>query len=361
MIRPIDRRTFLAGSAAAGLTLASGPFRGASAADPLKIGFIYVGPVGDFGWTHGHDMGRKAVEAKFGDAVKTTYVENVAEGPDAERVIRKLAADGNKMIFTTSFGYMEATLKVAKQFPKVYFEHATGFKTAPNVSVYNSRFYQGRAVVGHIAGSLTKTGKIGYIASVPIPEVVMGINATAIAARKVRPDAEVKVVWINSWYDPGKEGDAAKALIDQGVDIMTQHTDSPAPLQIAEQRGILGFGQASDMKAYAPKAQLSAIVDVWAPYYIQRVQDVIDGKWTSKDTWDGLKEGTLEMAPYGDAVPEALRAEADKIKAGIIDGTYDCFAGPIKDQAGELKVAEGKSLADGDLLGMKWYVEGVSA
>ncbi|RJF94682.1 BMP family ABC transporter substrate-binding protein [Oleomonas cavernae] len=360
MIRPINRRTFL-GTAAAGLTLAASPLRGASAADPLKIGFVYVGPVGDFGWTHGHDIGRKAIEAKFGDKVKTTFVESVAEGPDAERVIRQLASSGNKLIFTTSFGYMEPTLKVAKSFPKVMFEHATGFKTAPNVSVYNSRFYEGRAIVGHIAGSLTKTGKIGYIASVPIPEVVMGINATAIAARKVRPDAEVKVVWVNSWYDPGKEGDAAKALIDQGVDIMTQHTDSPAPLQIAEQRGILGVGQASDMKNFAPKAQLTAIVDEWGPYYVERTQAMLDGTWKTSDTWHGLKEGFLSMAPYGDAVPEALRKEADDIKAGIIAGTYLPFAGPIKDQKGEVKIPEGKSIPDGDLLGMNWYVEGVQA
>lgn len=360
MIRPINRRTFL-GTAAAGLTLAASPFRGASAADPLKIGFVYVGPVGDFGWTHGHDIGRKAIEAKFGDLVKTTFVESVAEGPDAERVIRQLASTGNRLIFTTSFGYMEPTLKVAKTFPKVMFEHATGFKTAPNVSVYNSRFYEGRAIVGHIAGSLTKTGKIGYIASVPIPEVVMGINATAIAARKVRPDAEVKVIWVNSWYDPGKEGDAAKALIDQGADIITQHTDSPAPLQIAEQRGVLGVGQASDMKSFAPKAQLTAIIDEWGPYYVERTQALLDGTWKTSDTWHGLKEGFLTMAPYGDAVPEALRVEADAIKAGIIAGTYNCFAGPIKDQKGEIKVPEGKSIPDGELLGMNWYVEGVSA
>ncbi|PWR23953.1 BMP family ABC transporter substrate-binding protein [Zavarzinia compransoris] len=362
MIRPLDRRTFLAGTAAAaGLTLASGPFKAASAADPLKIGFVYVGPIGDFGWTHGHDLGRKAVETKFGDKVKTTYVENVAEGPDAERVIRKLAADGNKLIFTTSFGYMEPTLKVAKTFPNVFFEHATGFKTAPNVSVYNSRFYEGRAVVGHLAGSLTKTGKIGYIASVPIPEVVMGINATAIWARKVRPDAEVKVVWINSWYDPGKEGDAAKALIDQGVDIITQHTDSPAPLQIAEQRGVLGVGQASDMKAFAPKSQLTAIVDEWGPYYVERTQAVLDGAWKTSDTWHGLKEGFLTLSPYGDAVPEALRASADAIKNGIIDGSIHPFTGPIKNDKGEIKVADGAKLSDGDMLGMNWYVEGVSA
>ena len=361
MIRRIDRRTFIAGSAAAGLTLAAGPFNTARAADPLKIGFVYVGPIGDFGWTHGHDLGRKAVEEKFGDMVKTTYVENVAEGPDAERVIRKLAADGNKLIFTTSFGYMEPTLKVAKQFKNTYFEHATGFKTAPNVSVYSSRFYEGRAVVGHLAGSLSKTGKIGYIASVPIPEVVRGINATAIAARKVNPEAEVKVVWINSWYDPGKEGDAAKALIDQGVDFMTQHTDSPAPLQIAEQRGILGVGQASDMKAFAPTAQVTAIIDEWGPYYIERAQAVLDGTWATANTWHGLKEGFLSLAPYSSAVSETLAAECEAIKAGIIDGSLHPFAGPIKDQKGEVKVAEGSALSDGDLLGMDWYVEGVSA
>jgi basic membrane protein A len=360
MLFTMNRRRFLQATAATGLVASQG-IVSAWAAEPLKIGFVYVGPIGDYGWTHGHDLGRKAVEAKFGNKVKTTYVESVAEGPDAGRVIRQLAQQGHGLIFTTSFGYMEQTLRVAKQFPKLKFEHATGYKTAENVSAYNSRFYEGRAVVGHIAGKLTKTGKIGYVASVPIPEVVMGINATALAARKVRPDAEVRVVWVNSWFDPAKEADAAKALIDQGVDIMTQHTDSPAPLQVAEGRGILGFGLASDMKTYAPKAQLSAILDLWGDYYIGRVQAVLDGTWKSQSIWYGFKEKMLAMAPYGEAVPEALRQEADAIIAGTINGSYYAFTGPIKNQKGEVVVQDGARMSDADLLKMNWYVEGVTA
>ena len=256
MMCHLNRRRFLQADCSHGLAASQG-IVSVWAAEPLKIGFVYVGPIGDYGWTHGHDLGRKAVEAHFGDRVKTTYVESVAEGPDAERVMRQLVQQGHGLIFTTSFGYMEQTLRVAKQFPKLKFEHATGYKTAANMSAYNARFYEGRAVVGDIAGTLTRTGKIGYVASMPIPEVVMGINATALAARKVRPDASVRVVWVHTWFDPAKEADAARALIDQGVDIMTQHTDSPAPLQVAESRGILGFGVASDMKTYAPRAQLS--------------------------------------------------------------------------------------------------------
>ncbi len=280
-----------------------------------KVGFVYVGPIGDHGWSYQHDQGRLALEKELD--VKTTYVESVPEGADAERVIRQLAADGNEVIFTTSFGYMNPTLKVAKKFPKIKFEHATGYKRSANVSTYSGRFYEGRAILGTIAGKMTKSNIIGYVASFPIPEVIRGIDAMTIAARKVNPDVTVKVVWVNSWFDPGKEGDAAKALIDQGADIITQHTDSPAPLQVAEKRGVYGFGQASDMKAFAPKAQLTAIIDDWAPYYIDRVKAAMDGSWESKDTWDGLKPGMVVMAPYGDAVPEDVREMADKVKASI--------------------------------------------
>jgi len=360
MLCNMKRRRFLQATVATGLVTSQG-IVSVWAAEPLKIGFVYVGPIGDYGWTHGHDTGRKAVETHFGNKVKTTYVERVAEGPDAERVIRQLAQQDHGLIFTTSFGYMEQTLRVAKQFPQRKFEHATGYKTAANMSAYNSRFYEGRAVVGHIAGKLTKTGKIGYVASVPIPEVVMGINATALAARKVRPDAEVRVVWVHTWFDPAKEADAAKALIDHGVDIMTQHTDSPAPLQVAESRGILGFGQASDMKTYAPRAQLSAMLDLWGDYYIGRVQAVLDGTWKSQSIWYGFKEKMLAMAPYGEAVPEALRQEADAIIAGTINGSYHAFTGPIKNQKGEVMVQDGARMSDDDLLKMNWYVEGVTA
>ncbi len=360
MINRVTRRQFLAGTAATAGALSLTGTR-AFAQDPTKVAFVYVGPIGDHGWTHGHHLGLEAVEHHFGDQVETTYVENVDEGPDAERVIRQLAAGGNELIFTTSFGFMNPTLRVAKQFRKTKFEHATGYQTAPNVSVYNARFHEGRAVCGTIAGHMSKSGVIGYIASFPIPEVVMGINALALAAQKVRPDAEVKVVWVNSWYDPGKEGDAAKALIDQGADIICQHTDSPAPLQVAESRGVWGFGQASDMSAYAPRAQLTSIMDDWSGYYVKRTQDVIDDNWKSGSIWWGLKEGMVKMAPYGDEVPDNVRAEADAVHQGLIDGSLHPFTGPIESVDGEVKVAAGETMSDADLLKIKWYVKGVDA
>lgn len=352
------KRVFIR-AAAATLVAAGLALGAANAQDVTRVGFIYVGPIGDHGWTYRHDVARRAIEAEFGDAVETTYVESVAEGADAERVIRNLAQRGNDLIFTTSFGFMNPTAKVASQFPDVKFEHATGYKQADNLATYSARFYEGRAVIGTIAGHMTKSGIIGYIASFPIPEVVRGINAFTIAMRKVNPDAEVKVVWVNSWYDPGKEGDAAKALIDQGADILAQHTDSPAPLQVAEQRGVYAFGQASDMKAFAPKAQLTAIVDDWDPYYIERTRAVMEGTWKSHDVWYGLKEGMVQMAPYGDAVPQEVRDAADAVKNAIIDGSLHPFQGPIRNQAGEVVVAEGEVVSDADLLGMNWYVEGV--
>ena len=327
--------------------------------EPTKVGFVYVGPIGDHGWTYRHDIGRQAIEAELGDAVETSYVESVSEGPDAERVIRQLAADGHDLIFTTSFGFMNPTMKVAKQFPDVKFEHATGYKRADNVSTYLARFYEGRAIIGTIAGRMTKTNTIGYIGSFPIPEVIRGINAFTLAMRRVNPEAEVKVVWVNTWYDPGKEADAAKTLIDQGADIITQHTDSPAPLQVAEERGIYAFGQASDMAAFAPKAQLTSIIDDWDPYYIERAKAVVEGTWESSDVWYGIKDGMVKMADYGDAVPADVAAEADAIEAAIVDGTLHPFAGPINNQAGEQVVAEGEVISDEDLLKMDWYVEGV--
>jgi basic membrane protein A len=352
----MNSKTTLPGIKAAAIAVAL-LISGSASAEDSVAGFVYVGPVGDHGWSYQHNEGRKAVEKELG--VKTSYVESVAEGADAERVIRKLAAAGNKIIFTTSFGYMNPTNKVAKQFPKVKFEHATGYKRGKNVSTYSGRYYEGRAVIGTIAGMMTKSNTIGYIASFPIPEVIRGINAMTLAARKVNPDVVVKVVWVNSWFDPGKEGDATKALVDQGADIIAQHTDSPAPLQVAEARGVYAFGQASDMKAFAPKAQLTAIVDNWKTYYVNRVKAAMDGNWESGDTWDGLKAGMVVMAPYGDAVPADVRAAADKIRDGIIDGSLHPFAGPINNQAGEEITKAGATIPDGDLLGMNWYVEGV--
>ncbi|MBL4667309.1 MAG: BMP family ABC transporter substrate-binding protein [Sneathiella sp.] len=324
-----------------------------------KVGFIYVGPVGDHGWTYRHDIGRQAVVKALGSNVKTIFVESVKEGPDSERVIRKMAADGYKIIFTTSFGFMNPTLKVAKQFPNVKFEHATGYKRTDNVSTYSGRFYEGRYVVGKIAGKMTKTNIIGYIGSFPIPEVVRGINAAALAARSVNPDVQIKVAWVNTWYDPGKEGDAAKALIDQGADIILQHTDSPAPLQVAESRGVWAVGQASDMGHFAPKAQLTAIIDNWDKYYIARTKAALDGSWKSIDTWAGLKDGMVALAEFNEAIPADVVKLANETKAGIIDGSIHPFAGPFNKQDGTLAVAAGENLDDGTLLGMSWYVEGV--
>jgi simple sugar transport system substrate-binding protein len=332
----------------------------AFADDPVKVAFVYVGPVGDHGWTYRHDIGRQAVEAEFGDQVETTYVESVSEGADAERVIRELAASGNDIIFTTSFGYMNPTVKVATQFPDVRFEHATGYKRDDNVSTYAARFYEGRYVIGRIAAQMTQSNIIGYIGSFPIPEVVRGINSFTLAMRALNPDAVVKVVWVSSWYDPGKEAEAAAALIDQGADIIVQHTDSTAPLQAAQSAGAHGFGQASDMAAFAPAAQLTSIVDNWDGYYIDRVRQVIEGTWESEDTWGGINTGMVELAPYNaDVLSPEIIADAEATAAGISNGSIVPFAGPIRNQAGEEQVAEGESLGDGDLLGMNWYVEGV--
>ncbi len=345
----------LAGAVAVvGSLLAAGT---ASAED--KVGFVYVGPVGDHGWTYRHDIGRQAVQKALGDKVKTTFVESVKEGPDSERVIRQMAAQGHKIIFTTSFGFMNPTLKVAKQFPNVKFEHATGYKRSKNVSTYSGRFYEGRYVIGKIAGKMTKSNVIGYVGSFPIPEVVRGINAVALAAKSVNPDIQIKIAWVNTWYDPGKEGDAAKALIDQGADIILQHTDSPAPLQVAESRGVWAVGQASDMHHFAPKAQLTAIIDNWDKYYVERTKAALDGSWKSGDTWAGLKSGMVELSKYNEAIPADVVKLAEETRKGIIDGSIKPFAGPFNKQDGTEAVAAGKELDDGVLLGMDWYVEGV--
>ena len=350
----MNRRTLFSLVTGAALALTAS----AVAAEPVKVGFVYVGPVGDHGWTYRHDIGRKAIEIALGDKVKTSFVESVKEGPDAERVIQQLAASGHKLIFTTSFGFMNPTVKVAKRNPDTMFEHATGYKRDKNVSTYAARFYEGRYVIGQIAGKMSKSNIVGYVASFPIPEVVRGINAFLLGAHSVNPDITIKVVWVNTWYDPGKEGDAAKALIDQGADIITQHTDSPAPLQVAQNRGVLGFGQASDMIAFAPKAQLTSIVDNWDNYYVARAKAVVDGTWTSQDTWDGLKEGMVEMAPYTN-MPDDVAAAAKKTADAIASGALHPFKGPIMDQSGKVVVKEGEHLGDEELLKMNWYVKGV--
>src|SRR6266849_1779968 len=261
----------------------------ASAADKLKVGFIYLGPIGDLGWTYQHELARQAVVKEFGDKIETTFLENVPEGPDAERAIEQLVRAGNKLIFTTSFGYMEPTLKVAKKYPNVHFEHATGYKRDANMSSYSARWYQGRYIQGIIAAKMSKSGVLGYIGSFPIPEVVSGINSTILGAQSINPNIKVKIIWANTWFDPGKEADAAKALVDQGADIIMQHTDSPAAMEIAASRGIYAFGQDSDMIKFGPKAQLTAVTNNWAPYYDERVKAERAGTWKSEDTWGGLE------------------------------------------------------------------------
>ncbi len=332
---------------------------GVAHADPLKVGFVYVGPIGDHGWSYEHNQGRLSVEKEFGDKVKTTYVESVPEGADAQRVINQLAAKGHDLIFTTSFGYMNPTIQVAKKHPKVHFEHATGYKRSKNVATYSGRLYEGRHVAGLIAGKMTKTNIIGYVASFPIPEVIRGINAVAIAARSVNPDVKVKVVWVSSWFDPGKESTAANTLIDQGADIIMQHTDSPAPVQTAQKRGVWALGQASNMSSFGPKAHLTAIIDNWSPYYIARTKAVMDGTWKSGDTWGGFKSGMVEMAPYNSAIPADVVNLAETARKGIISGSVHAFTGPIKDQSGKIVIADGKVADDGMLAGMNFYVEGV--
>ncbi len=344
----------LAASAAAIVSVAAP----AAAQDKTKACFVHVGSKTDGGWTQAHDIGRQKLQEHFGDKIETPYLENVPEGPDAERAIERMARSGCAIIFTTSFGFMDATLKVAEKFPDVKFEHATGYKTAANVATYNSRFYEGRFINGQIAGKMSKTGVAGYIASFPIPEVVAGINAFLHGARTVNPEFKLKVIWVNTWFDPGKEADAAKALFDQGVDVLTQHTDTTAPMQVAEERGLKAFGQASDMIAAGPTAQLSAIVDTWAPYYIKRTQAVIDGTWTSAQTFDGLKDGILSMAPYTN-MPDDVKAMAMDTEAKIKSGELKPFTGPINKQDGTPWLKEGESADDGTILGMNFYIEGV--
>ena len=342
-----------------GVALAAGLATGAMA-DTTKVGFIYVGPVGDGGWTYEHDQGRKAVEEAFGDKVETVYQESVPEGADAVRAITQMALSGADLIFTTSFGYMDPTIEVAAKFPNVKFEHATGYKQADNVSIYSARFYEGRAVQGHIAGHMTKSNIIGYIASFPIPEVIRGINSAYIHAKKVNPDVQFKIVWAFTWFDPAKEADAAKVLIEQGADVILQHTDSTAPQAAAQEAGnVITFGQASDMAEYGPKPRVSSIIDNWAPYYIARTQAVMDGTWTSTNTWDGIGPGMVGIGEITDAVPAEVKEEALALKDKLASGEYHAFTGPLKKQDGSDWLAEDETADDGTLAGMNFYVEGI--
>ncbi|MBR9652302.1 BMP family ABC transporter substrate-binding protein [Thalassovita aquimarina] len=351
----MKRRTLLASAA-----MAMGLATAGIAEDKTKVGFVFVGPVGDGGWTYEHNQGRLAVEEHFGDKVETVFVESVPEGPDAERVMTQMALEGADLIFTTSFGYMDQTINVAKKFPNVKFEHATGYKTAPNVSVYSARFYEGRAVQGTIAGRMTKSNTIGYIASFPIPEVIRGINSAYIHAKKVNPDVQFKIIWAYTWFDPAKEADAAKALIEQGADVILQHTDSTAPQAAAQAAGnVITFGQASDMAEYAPSPRVSSIIDNWAPYYIERTQAVMDGSWETVNTWNGIGKGMVKIGEISSAVPDDVKAEALALKEALSSGEYAPFTGPLNKQDGSVWLAEGETADDGTLAGMNFFVEGI--
>ena len=342
--------------AAAALLALAAP---AAAQDKLKVGFIYVGPIGDFGWSYQHEQGRLAMMKALGDKVDSTYLEKVPEGPDAERAIEQLARSGHKLIFTTSFGFMDATVKVAKKYPNLMFEHGTGYKREKNLATYSGRFYEGRYVQGVIAAKMSKGGTLGYIASFPIPEVVSGINATILGAQSVRPDIKVKIIWVNSWYDPGKEAAAARALADQGADVLMQHTDSAAAMQFANERGIFAFGQDSDMIKFGPKAQLTSILDTWAPYYIARVKAELDGTWKSEDTWGGLDSKMFAMAPYTN-MPDDVKKAAEETQVAITAAKLHPFKCPIVGQDGkDVECKGGDHLDDGQILGMNFYVKGI--
>ncbi|MCF6303469.1 MAG: BMP family ABC transporter substrate-binding protein [Devosiaceae bacterium] len=361
MVRINRRNVLKIGGAAAALPLIGSKAFAQKA--KVRAAFVLIGTPDDNGWNFAHDLGRlDMIEALGADRVETTTVTNVAEGPDSERVFRELAQQGYDIIFGTSFGYGDAMLKVAQQFPDVKFEWATGFKTASNLSIYNARFHEGRTVLGTISGMMSETGIGAYIGSFPIPEVIMGINAFHLAARKHNPDFITKVVYVDSWFDPAKEADAARALIDQGVDVITQHTDGPAALQVAEERGIIGgFGQGADMSAFAPKAHLTSIIDIWAPYYIKSVQSVLEGNWKEGSSWEGLAGGEVVIGPYNEKIPADVVAAADAAQAGIIDGSLHPFQGPITDNAGTLRVEAGDVIDDGEFWGVDWYAQGVEA
>ena len=332
----------------------------APANEPLKVAFVHVGPVGDAGWTYAHDAARKEVEAKFGDKVKTSFVENVPESAaDAERVFRDLATQGNKVIFGTSFGFMESMLKVAKEFPDVKFEHATGFKTADNLGQYDVRTYEGAYLAGVVAGKMSKSGKLGVVGSVPIPEVIRNIDSFTLGARSVNPKATTRVVWVNKWFDPGKEREAATTLIGQGVDVLMQNTDSAAVVQTAQEKGVYALGWDSDMTKFGEKAHLAASTNKWGVYYNKVVEDVLNNKWKPETVWWGLKEGAIDLGAYNAVVPEDVKALVETRKKGIIDGSAPIWKGPLKDNTGKEVLPADKVADDGFLHGIKFYVEGV--
>ncbi|HLV28029.1 MAG TPA: BMP family ABC transporter substrate-binding protein [Burkholderiaceae bacterium] len=344
---------------AAALALAVSAAPTVAAEEPLKVGFVYVSPIGEAGWTWQQDIGRRELEQALGDKVKTQYVEDVPEGADAERVIRDLAQQGNKLIFTTSFGYMNPTLKVARQFPDVKFVHSTGYKTADNVAVTNARFYEARYLAGIVAGKMTKSNVAGYVGAFPIPEVLQGINAFTRGMRSVNPDAEVRVIWVNSWYDPGKERDAALALLGQGADVLTHHTDSTATVQAAEEKGKYAVAYHSDMSKFGPNAQLVAVTHHWGDYFTNAARQVLDGTWKSDVTWGGLKADMARIEAFGAGVPQDVKALVEEKKQEIIAGKLTPFDGPLKDNTGKV-ILESGTLDDDALTRMNFYVEGVA-
>ena len=346
-----------AAPAASAATEASAP--APAKAEPLKIGFVYVGPVGDGGWSFAHDNARKAIEKEFGDKISTTFVENVPEGADTERVVRDLVGQGYKMVFGTSFGFMEPMLKVAADNPDVKFEHATGFKTADNLRTYDSRTYEGAYMAGVIAGAMTKSGTLGVVGSVPIPEVVRNIDSFTLGAQLSNPKIKTRVVWVNDWHNPPKETEAATSLINGGADVLFQNTDSPAVLKTAQEKGKRAFGWDSDMTAYGPKAHLgSAIID-WAPYYKKAVNEALDGSWTTGTAWWGVKEGAIDLISLAEDIPAETKARVDEIRAGLKDGSYHIWKGPIMGSDGKEVLAQDVVADDAFLGGIKFYVKGV--
>lgn len=335
------------------------PAEEAEGAEPLKAAFVYIGIPGDLGWTYEHDRGRKYMEEQLGDQVESTYIENVPEGPDAARIIRQYAQQGYDLILATSFGYMDPMFEVAQEFPDVYFEHCSGYKTADNMSTYFGRIYQARYLSGLVAGKFTEVDKIGYVAAFPIPEVIRGINAFTRGVRKVNPDAVVKVVWTNTWYDPVKEREAAVALLDEGVDIIAQHQDTTEPQKAAQERGKLSIGYDSDMGKFVGDTVLVSPIWNWGPYYAEVAEDIIAGTWESTSYWGGLKEGVVKLSDFSDKVPAEVRALVADERKKIVDGEWDVFWGPLKNQKGEMILKGGEKMSDGDMLNMSFFIDGV--
>ena len=356
-----NRRQFVQASVAGGALAGLGVPALAQSSGPLKIGFVYVSPIGDADWTTQHNMGRLEMEKALAGKVTTSFVEKVTEGADTERVIREMATSGHRLIFATSFGYMNAVEKVSKEFPKVAFMHATGYKSGPNFGNYNARFYEGRYIAGMVAGRTTKSNVLGYVAAFPIPEVLQGINSFTRGARSVNPKIDVRVIWVNSWYDPGKEREAALTLIAQKADVLTHHTDSTAVVQAAEEKSVFACGYHSDMSKYGPKAHLTATTHHWGAYYTKIAQEVIAGTWKAGTIWGGMKDGFIKMAPLNASIPAAVKDQVTKVEADIRAGKFHPFSGSVMDQDGKERLGAGKTMSDDDLGKMNYYVQGVTS